>query len=324
MWRYVRAVPDTIAARKAIRERGLALLTQLHESGRYRRIVFAAHSLGAIIAYDLICEFWAQKGPSPENPPGEETLKALEALDAFVGWTDGECGLKPPDVSLPAFRAAQRTVFEAMRSESDTWLISDFVTLGSPLSHADFLLAYDLDELSQAERDRLLSLAPPLPDDPVEYARNPDSPRRGRRPPLCRMRRQMTARPAAKSEKHVASSLLYAPSLIDRAAFATTGMRVAKKWFPHHAAPFAVVRWTNIYDPHRAIFFGDLVSGEHASLFGPGIEDQKVTILRKGIPWPLSRFFTHTLYWDLAGTKVGRKRADHIDLLRKAVALEES
>jgi hypothetical protein len=29
----------------------------------------------------------------------------------------------------------------------------------------------------------------------------------------------------------------------------------------HRAAPFAVVRWTNIYDPAKLVFFGDIIGG---------------------------------------------------------------
>ncbi len=162
--RYVRAKPDTIASRKAIRERGLALLQQLHDCGRYRRIVFAAHSLGCIIAYDLINEFWALRGPNPANPGGPATLAALQEIDRYVAWTDRDGNLAAPNVSLQEFRRAQRNAFEAVRSESDDWLISDFVTLGCPLAHAPFLLVRDEAALTLAKRERLLSVAPPLPD----------------------------------------------------------------------------------------------------------------------------------------------------------------
>lgn len=50
--RYTRADPDNIAARKNVRERGLKSLNALHD-GSYKRIIIVAHSLGAILAYDL-------------------------------------------------------------------------------------------------------------------------------------------------------------------------------------------------------------------------------------------------------------------------------
>ncbi len=98
--RYVRVAPDTIASRKAVRERGLALLKELHDCGRYRRIVFAAHSLGCIIAYDLISEYWARHGPNTQKPGGPATLAALEAIDKYVAWKDGADGFAPPEIDL--------------------------------------------------------------------------------------------------------------------------------------------------------------------------------------------------------------------------------
>ncbi len=287
--RYVRAAPDTIASRKAIRERGLKLIEELHDCGRYRRIVFAAHSLGCIIAYDLISEYWARRGPNPKNPGGPGTLKALEAIDKYTAWTDDQSTLQPPLIDLEDFRKAQRDAFEALRSESHDWLISDFVTLGCPLTHAEFLMARDQGALTQSKRERLFPVAPPLPDN-------------------------MSAAPKERS-------LLYAASE-DRAEFEAAGARKVGKWYPHHAAPFAVVRWTNIFDAPRAIFFGDLVSGPVVNLFGPGIRDRPVTIRRPFLFGTTWRLFTHTLYWDLPNAR-RTKSLDHIEALREAIAFDD-
>jgi hypothetical protein len=40
-----------------------------------------------------------------------------------------------------------------------------------------------------------------------------------------------------------------------------------------HATPFAAIRWTNIHDPARLAFFGDLISGAVAPVFGPAVVD---------------------------------------------------
>src|SRR5205807_10269688 len=67
-----------------------------------------------------------------------------------------------------------------------------------------------------------------------------------------------------------------------------------RKWAMHHAAPFAAVRWTNIHDPHRLIFQGDIISGPVAPVFGPGVLDIDLKALRGQ-----SRRFSHTRYWTL-------------------------
>lgn len=61
--RYTRALPDNIAARKAIRERGLKLFADLHRA-EYDRIIVVGHSLGSLLAYDLVSYYWATHAAS--------------------------------------------------------------------------------------------------------------------------------------------------------------------------------------------------------------------------------------------------------------------
>ena len=270
--RYVRAAPDTVEKREVVRNRGLALLNGLHDSGDYDRIIVVGHSLGSILAYDLVQLLWAERAPSPANPPDDETVEAFGKIDAFVqrrneDWNDKE---------RRDFRAAQGDLGRLLRSVKKPWLISDFVTIGSPLTHAEFLVARDESELARSIRDRLLSKCPPEPDETLQ---------RG------------------------GETVLYkGPARTPR--------------FPHHAAVFAPTRWTNIHDPKSLLLFGDIISGSLKANFGRGIEEYQVKIERPflfGLKW---RFFTHTLYWRWRG-EYDNRVADHIEVLRKAVALEE-
>lgn len=69
------------------------------------------------------------------------------------------------------------------------------------------------------------------------------------------------------------------------------GQRGGKRWVPHHAAPFAPTRWTNLYFPAHGLLRGDPIGGPLAPLFGAGIRDVPVeTPVRRG-------YFSHTLYW---------------------------
>ncbi len=85
-----------------------------------------------------------------------------------------------------------------------------------------------------------------------------------------------------------------------------------KIWELHHGAPFAVVRWTNIYDSAILVFFGDIIGGPLAGVFGPAIVDVNLKKLRGGRQ---SRCFTHTKYWTL------NREKKHIEALRAAVNL---
>ena len=66
---------------------------------------------------------------------------------------------------LRAYRDAQRTYFELLSAARDDgkaiWLVSDFVTLGSPLSAADVLVAKDDDDFRLRKAYRELPTSPP-------------------------------------------------------------------------------------------------------------------------------------------------------------------
>ncbi len=294
--RYVRANPATVAKREEVRKRGLALLRKLHaekdSNGNplYCRIVIVAHSLGSFVAYDLLQHLWEELGPNHKqtDPPSDEVVGALLAVDGFVKdyWCapqSGDC----PEFKLASYRDAQLAVFHALVKSNQGWRISDFVTLGSPIVHSEFLIADSRDQMARSFEERLLSSSPPRPDSPKQ-------------------------------------SMLYKT-------------HDGRGPFAHFAAPFAAVRWTNIYDYSWFPLFGDIVSGPVPRAFGPGVADYRVCITRRGWPPVLRRFVTHTLYWAWQrGYKTDAPPCDpqcgapghvkcggqcHIRLLRKALAL---
>jgi hypothetical protein len=163
------------------------------------------------------------------------------------------------------------------------WLISDFITLGSPLTHADFLIASSEDDLEKRKRERELPESPPFREDldPNVFA-------------LAKAAGGLPLGPDDKTSKLISFPPPASPHV----------------WELHHAAPFAVVRWTNIYDPASLIFRGDLIGGPLAAKFGPAIIDVDLRALRGQ-----STTFTHTKYWELDG------EPRHIAALRKAVNL---
>jgi hypothetical protein len=62
-FRYLNPDPPNVQVRRAIRTAGLTLLRGLHEDElrRYERIILVGHSLGSVIAYDLITWFWQEQ-----------------------------------------------------------------------------------------------------------------------------------------------------------------------------------------------------------------------------------------------------------------------
>ena len=85
--RYTKADPDNIAARQAVRERGLKLMNSLHTGDYYKRIVIVSHSLGTMLAHELLSYLWAEHEASrkiAESSPEFEALCELERAAATV------------------------------------------------------------------------------------------------------------------------------------------------------------------------------------------------------------------------------------------------
>jgi len=231
--RYLSRDPGDIQRRQDIRVEGLALLEKLHSSGKYDRIVIVGHSLGGVIGYDLITNMWARRNRNMDREgPIQRALEESEAAAAAL--------LKAPEdaATRTAWRQAQRRLFDTLRDaptgERDAlWLISDFVTLGAPLTHAQTLLAETLQEFEAALKRRELATSPP-------HFEEFDGGRK--RFTYCRQH-----------------------------GLADDGD--AEPRAPHNAAVFAAVCWTNVFFPSSGVLRGDLVGGAASPVFGPGVAD---------------------------------------------------
>jgi hypothetical protein len=290
--RYTVAKPDNIAARENIRKRGLALLCELHKKD-YDRIILVGHSLGSILAYDLIGYFWARREAQRNVTEGTAEFAALLKLEtAIAALASHADGVVPPQSAIDDYLAAQTEFGHLLRVRAKPadgqpdarWLISDFITLGSPLSHAEFLMANSTDDLRQRRQDREYPTSPPLREllDPGYETRAITAGFQ-----ITRGHGQLLAFPFNPTQ-----------------------------WQLHYACPFAATRWTNIHDPARLVAFGDLISGPVAPQFGYGIIDVDLRELRGQ-----SRCFTHTHYWKLDDDQPDADPPRHIVELRKALDL---
>ncbi len=251
--RYLSPHPKNIAMRRSIRADGVSLLRKIHESGDYKRVVVVGHSLGSVIAYDIIKHLWQQyyDGYLNAHPNKQEALTEAEKAGEELS----------EDKKSDDFQAKQVRLWQELRGLGHPWLITDLITLGSPLSHASILLAKDEAELRERQQQRELPICPPSPE--IEI-------RKGR-------------------EERRYSFELWDPFVKkDGGKF---NLRVL-----HHAAHFACTRWTNLYFPARLGIFGDFIGGPLRRLFGFGIRDVPVKISKWGglanhLP------FVHTSYW---------------------------
>jgi hypothetical protein len=211
------------------------LLRAIHEDQRYSRVVVVAHSLGAYIAYDGITALWPEMNKLHSGPPSAqgETLP-LEELGKLEAAATALL-TKPADrrdVALRNFRQRQQALWKELRQQGNPWLITDFVSVGTPMYFADLLYTKN-----RGDFDRLVTRAE-LPTCPPQHeAQTAEQPR---------------ITPLRHGWPHKGRTVL------------------------GHAAPFAVVRWTNLWFPASLGFFGDWFGGPLAPLFGPGIEDRRV------------------------------------------------
>jgi hypothetical protein len=259
--RYLSPRPANIRLRHAIRSEGVKLLRALHDE--YDRIIVVGHSLGSVIGYDLITHLWQEfndKYPGLARPDVQEKVRECLVRGVHVQpivrnelSAAGEA-LKPG--APGAAGDFQKVQLEAWREQhllGNRWRISDFVTLGSPLTHGMLLLARSRDDFESRKRQRELPTCPPQRDE-KGYAYSPPTP------------------------VDIGDGRKFTPLTL------------------HHAAPFAVTSWTNLYFPARLGLFGDVVGGPLQPTFGPGVRDIAVrTTAFSG--WANYTLAAHNSYW---------------------------
>jgi hypothetical protein len=151
--RYLDPAPDNIAVRQAIRKGGVDLLRRLHTDGIYDRITLVGHSLGSVICYDIVRLYWSEVFLSHGSPLAvdQTSLRDYERLLPL------NLGTTP----LVDYRRAQRDLWCEYRRLGHPWLITDLITIGSPLTHAGTLMAKSKDDLDSRIADLELPTSPP-------------------------------------------------------------------------------------------------------------------------------------------------------------------
>jgi hypothetical protein len=272
---YLRDAPDNIEARSKIRALGLSILDDLHRqtsngstAPRYDRIVVVAHSLGSVIAYDVMRAFFVKQVAKVDVSPPLAT--ALAEIDGLAKAAIAPAALKVEHAGdslswalagAPAataktsidFRRMQKDAFkgflaharprQATPGEPDAapWRISDLVTAGSPLTHAVLLLTEGgkAAELEAKVQSREFPVAPPA------WSNDEDG----------------------------------------RVLYGSTRRKI------QHSALFALTAWTNLYFSQKAVVNGDFIGGPISPDLSPGTCNVPLTTsLKAGL-------FNHTDYW---------------------------
>ncbi len=271
--RYLDRSPRSYEVRRSIRTGMVELLRGLHD-GRYARVVVAAHSLGAYIAYDGITSLWAECAELDEPRLSAATTAELRRLEQAAATLAGHppAELDPDQqAELAEYRSRQFALWQAGRRDGHPWLVTDFISIGTPMYFADLLYTRNRDEF-----DRLVDRGE-LPQDP----------------PLSNTR-------TVESTRHPAGEPRYAWPVRGPRSRLGSG------------TPFAVVRWTNLYFPVLRGWRGDWFGGPLRPLFGRGILDLPVTGNRPGRLAPglaHARYFSYPEDRDPDGIAVVLQRA---------------
>jgi len=288
--RYLSRHPRNIALRQKIRAEGIQLLKELHDSRSYDRIIVVGHSLGSVIGYDLITQLWNEYNSVFEF----KTHKAELAKFLAEGKSPQPViRNKLPKAGADLISNRTHEALERYRtSQLNGW--KEQRRWGNPWRISDFV-----------------TLGSPLAHSMILHARDRDefeARKRQREFPTC---------PPVCDTKGFAYPCPIAIDVGDGKKFSSLIL--------HHAAPFAVTRWTNIYFRAYLGLFGDIIGGPLQQVFGLGIMD---------IPVKLRSFWkfspsSHTAYWRVEQSPKGNKQEKGesnlaVDVLRRVLELDHS
>jgi hypothetical protein len=283
--RYFRNSPGNVAVRRAIRKEAVDTLERLHTSGQYDRIVVVAHSLGTVVAYDMLRAYFSRV--CGELPPIGELGADFDVIDGAKWQPEDKASMADKKTLRTMARATIACIAAATEKHLPTeqkhksWLVTDFVTLGSALTHAYFLMCV-------GKPEKVLKSEQDLKED---FARRVAE----REFPTC------------------------PPKRLDQDGLLAFANPKTKTKQIHNGALFGLTRWSNIYFPRRQLFWGDAIGGALSPIFGYHIVDLAVSTKQAGG----DDFFTHTAYWDVRRAP-DTYQAPHIVTLRKAVDLADT
>ncbi|MEO6501038.1 MAG: hypothetical protein ABIQ09_03915 [Jatrophihabitantaceae bacterium] len=264
--RYLDRSPRSYAVRHDIRKGMVDLLQSIHDRNRYSRIVIVAHSLGAFIAYDGIAYLWPRMchlhagGAVTDDPAHDLVLELERRARAVVNHPDTPVHPTSDgtfeDIEgesralLDRYQEQQFKVWKQLRRQGNPWLVTDFVSVGTPMYFADLLYTAKRSEFDQLIRNAEIPVCPPQAGSQTVEGAN---------------------------------------VTIKRYGFVHKGRTVLA-----HGAPFAVVRWTNLFFPAERSWRGDWFGGPLRGLFGKGILDQP---LHGNLPGRRAPGFAHSRYF---------------------------
>lgn len=311
--RYTKASPLNISRRQEIREKGVELLETLmgvnnsldapkaersKNKREYDRIIVVSHSLGTIVAYDILSLAFARINRLVDKNMGGSAEAQIDALEKMISQR-----LDAGALDIDMFQQAQSAALENLQAIGSPWIVSDFITLGSPLTHAEFLISDDEKALTEAQAERRYPTCPPQMEHDLRTGEN-----------------HFTYLPGKRAKVGIDTRVPHHAALFGFTRW--TNIYSPRKWFI----------WGDIVSGPIGRHFG-LCTTNNSSLESnklSGIRDIPVlpprdenNAVKKGFKIP---FMTHTKYWNME-IGIAGKQGDtphHISVLRKAINLLRS
>jgi hypothetical protein len=159
--KYTVPSPKNIAVREKVRKNGLELIRNLHDakkddgSLKYSKIVVVAHSLGTVVAYDILTSLFADYHTHYLNIPDQINQEGLDLLFKSYG---------NPNHIDEKYQNAQAYLFQEYQQLGNQWRVNHFVTLGSPLAHASMILSKGAEDFNRKKDQREFPISPPQLD----------------------------------------------------------------------------------------------------------------------------------------------------------------
>jgi hypothetical protein len=165
--RYFRNSPGNVMVRREIRQQAVSTLEALHLSGDYDRVIVVAHSLGTVVAYDMLRAYYSRVNGAF---PAAATLgPVFDEVDRGE-LTKAQARQKGREIIAKMAHAVEdererQRAGDAIKTKA--WLVTDFVTLGSPLTHAHYLMCQGTTEaelrsnFDRRTREREFPTCPP-------------------------------------------------------------------------------------------------------------------------------------------------------------------
>lgn len=127
--RYFSGNPEHVKMRNEILQDGIQFVKGLNDSGKYDRIILVGHSLGSVIAYDILKHLWTDYNNKYENL-GTLNKTPLNKIEKKINeWkADGE------KTDVEEYQKLQEELWIQQRNYGNAWLITDLITVGSPLT----------------------------------------------------------------------------------------------------------------------------------------------------------------------------------------------